>query len=173
MTATALRAAMPADALRLSVLAMQVYLDTYATQGIHDGLARDVLETFTPQRFGAWLGDPTSQLIVAEQGRHLVGFAHAVQGATHEHVHSDHPCELLRLYVQEPFTGQGIGKQLIVQAEATARNQGATTLWLTLWSGNARALGFYRACGYADLGQTWYQMDGEAIENRVVAKALG
>ncbi|MCA0176786.1 MAG: GNAT family N-acetyltransferase [Proteobacteria bacterium] len=137
MTATTLRVATPTDALRLSVLAMQVYLDTYATQGIHDGLARDVLETFTPRRFGTWLGDPTSQLIVAEQGRHLVGFAHAVQGAMHEHVHSDRPCELLRLYVQEPFTGQGMGRQLIAEAEATARSHGATTLWLTLSSGRA------------------------------------
>jgi diamine N-acetyltransferase len=46
-----LRAATPEDALCLSVLAMQVVLDTYATQGIRPALAREVLAGYSQAVF--------------------------------------------------------------------------------------------------------------------------
>ena len=41
-----LRPARPDDALCLSVLTMQVFLDTYATEGIRPSLAREVLTSY-------------------------------------------------------------------------------------------------------------------------------
>ena len=50
--------------------------------------------------------------------------------------------------------------------------RGATILWLTPWVGNARALSLYAALGYADVGQTWFEMDDTRHENRVLTKSL-
>ncbi|MGB3122219.1 MAG: GNAT family N-acetyltransferase, partial [Pseudomonas sp.] len=80
--------------------------------------------------------------------------------------------ELQRLYIQERFTGLGIGQQLLQAAEHHAARQGASLLWATVWVGNERALGFYPRRGYAALGEPTYTFQGETHGNRLFGKAL-
>ena len=167
-----LRPAQPEDALCLSVLAMQVFLDTYATQGIRPEIAREVLSGYSQATFTAAMDDPKSRLCVAERSGHLVGFAQVTLGATHELAPAGQQAELLRLYVQEPFTSKQVGTQLLIRAEQLAMEGGASVLWLTPWVHNDRALAFYLRRGYEDFGLTHFVFEGESHENRVHAKHL-
>ena len=172
-----LRPATPADALTLSALAIQVFLDTYAPEGIRASVAREVLTTYTEQAFAAAIANDQTRLVVAERQdhqRHLVGFAQVTLGERHELLSpgSGPQSELLRLYVQEPFTGQKLGTRLLAEAEALAARAGSSLLWLTPWVHNHRALAFYARRGYADHGVTWFRFEGEAHENRLLAKLL-
>lgn len=168
----ALRPALAADALCLSVLATQVFLDTYATSGIRPTVAREVLSAYSEASFHRALASTTTRLWVAERAGHLIGFAEVTFGATHPLAPPGVQAELLRLYVQEPFTGQGVGSQLLAQAERGAAHTGATVLWLTPWVHNQRALRFYARRGYQDHGLTWFTFEGESHENRVVARSI-
>jgi GNAT superfamily N-acetyltransferase len=168
----ALRAAAPDDALCLSVLAMQVFLDTYATEGIRPALAREVLAAYSQAVFREAIAGPSSRLVVAEVKGHMVGFAQVTAGAQHEQAPSGVQAELLRLYVQEPFTGAKVGTQLLARAEHLAALAGASVLWLTPWVHNHRALAFYARRGYVDCGLTHFSFEGESHENRVLAKPL-
>lgn len=167
-----LRPARADDALCLSVLAMQVFLDTYATDGIRPAVAREVLSTYSTAAFQAALGARDTVVVVAERQAHLVGFAQVTMGAAHELAPPGAPAELLRLYVQEPFTGRRLGTRLLQAAEQAALDRGAQLLWLTPWVHNHRALAFYARRGYADHGATWFRFEGEAHENRVFARSL-
>jgi diamine N-acetyltransferase len=166
------RAAVPEDALCLSVLAMQVFLDTYATRGIRAPLAREVLSSYSQAVFGEAIADAGHRVIVAEHQAHLVGFAQLTLGATHDLAPLGEQAELLRLYVQEPFTGVKVGTALLAQAERQAAEAGASVLWLTPWAHNQRALAFYARRGYQDHGLTWFTFEGESHENRMLAKAV-
>lgn len=168
-----LRPATPADALCLGVLATQVFLDTYAPEGIRPAIANEALNAFSTHAFEQLLARPQTFIVVAEVRQHLVGFAQVSLGTPQALVMSPAPAELDRLYVQEPFTGRGVGTALIHQAEADAQQRGAHTLWLTPWVGNVRALRFYAKHGYVDLGATWFEMEQERHENRVLALRLG
>jgi ribosomal protein S18 acetylase RimI-like enzyme len=167
-----LRPAVPDDALCLSVLAMQVFLDTYATEGIRPAIAREVLAGYSAEVFAAAIAAPRTRLTVAERAGHLIGFAQLTLDSTEALAPPGVHAELLRLYVQEPFTACGVGTSLLAQAETLAAADGATVLWLTPWVHNHRALGFYRARGYTDFGATLFRFEGEAHENRVLAKHL-
>jgi diamine N-acetyltransferase len=171
-----LRPATQDDVLCLSVLAMQVFLDTYATEGIRTAIAREVLATYSQASFTAALADPRSRICVAERADHvgynLVGFAQITLGATHDLAPPGRQAELLRLYVQEPFTGKRIGTALLQAAEEIARADGAEVLWLTPWVHNHRAIAFYLRRGYQDFGLTHFVFEGESHENRVHAKWL-
>lgn len=166
------RTAVPADALCLGALAMQVFLDTYATAGISPKLAREAFDRGSEQEFAALLADPLVTIVVAERAGHLVGFAQVGHGAAHEQVADPTAAELYRLYVQEPFTGQGVGRELLRQAERVAAARGAGTLWLTAWVGNARALAFYPRQGYVHAGDTIYSFGGDDFANKLFARAL-
>ncbi len=56
------------------------------------------------------------------------------------------------------------------EAEALALSQQG--IWLTAWSGNTKALGFYAAQEYEDLGLTHYEFEGQQFENRVLGRSL-
>ena len=167
-----LRPATPDDALCLGVLAMQVFLDTYATGGIRPTLAREVLAQFSTEAMRRSIERPNGWLWVAEAAGHLVGFAQMGLGVPQERVVARQPAELERLYVQEPFTRHGIGSALIRCCEQAAADAGADALWLTPWVHNQRALAFYAHHGFRDLGATWYCFEDERHENRVLVKAL-
>ena len=167
-----LRSARPDDALCLSVLAMQVFLDTYATNGIRPEIAREVLTAYSQRSFDIALAGADTHITVAELQGHLIGFAQVTFGARHALAPAGQQSELLRLYVQEPFTGARVGTQLLAQAEQVAAAAGAAVLWLTPWVHNHRARAFYQRRGYLDHGLTHFVFENESHENRVLAKSL-
>ena len=167
-----LRAARDSDALSLGVLGTQVLLDTYATEGVRPAIAAEVLRSFSTGAMEALLASPRIRVWVAEANGHLVGFAQVTIDAAQTLVETVRPAELDRLYVQERFTGAGLGGRLLRVAEEGASDLGASALWLTPWVYNKRALAFYAKHGYADLGANWFEMDGERHQNRVLAKTI-
>ena len=166
------REAVPSDALCIGVLATQVFLDNYATEGIRPSLAREVLEALSTDAIAGLLSAPRSVFIVAESAGHMIAFAQVTLGATQALVAPEGAAEINRLYVHERFTGKGVGSALLRFCEAWAAGQGVSTLWLTAWVGNARARAFYAHRGYRDLGATLFAFQGEQHENRVFARAL-
>ena len=157
------------------MLATQVWLHTYATDGVTDEISAYVLSEFTVERFLASLGEPATSLLVADHDGCLVGLAVVRFGA---------PCpsgarstvELQTLYVQEHFIGQGIGRSLLQAAETEARERSASSLWLTVNARNSRAIAFYADQGYAKIGTTHFVLGDARHENHVllgsVAKPL-
>ena len=160
------------DALCVSVLAVQVFLDTYATDGIRPDLAREALSTYSPEAFAERLADPARAFVLAERSGHLVAFAEVAFDSISPVQTAHDGAELVRLYVQSRFKRVGIGSALLAQAEKLACLRSAKCLWLTAWVGNAPALAFYAALHYTDLGATSYVLQGEAHENRIFAKPL-
>ncbi len=166
------KAASP-DALTLSVLATQVFLDTYAAQGIRPAVAREVRHYLSEEAFAALLADPRRAILVAEREDHLLGFAQLTHGQTHPLLPPEpQATELSRLYVQRPFLGKGLGKELLARSETLAAREGAEILWLTAWTGNAHALRFYEARGYQDVGASAYTFEEDTYETRVFLKRL-
>jgi GNAT superfamily N-acetyltransferase len=168
----AFRPAVAADALCLGVLSTQVFLDTYAPDGISPSLAREVLEQHSVAVYEAKLADPGVTILVAECAGHLVGLSQVIDGAGNALVPTSEASELRRLYVHERFTGRGVGRELLRHAEKAAAARGADMLWLTAWEGNARALQFYPRCGYEDVGGAIYSFGGDDFPNRVFAKRV-
>lgn len=159
-----IRDAAEADCMSLTALSIQVWLHAYATEGVSDDLAREVLSTFTPEYFRDIIADPAYRLFVEADGENLLGYVL---------LDLESPCaeknyggvEVDTLYVQEHFHGRGIGRALLDHAIGSA----GARLWLTAWAGNAQALGFYRAYGFIDIGTAWHEFEGQKYENRILA----
>jgi ribosomal protein S18 acetylase RimI-like enzyme len=165
------RQASAEDALCLCVLASQVFLDTYATNGVNLDLANEVTSVLSKESFLNRLERSTVELLVAAHGGYVVGFLDLDFGS---------PCpdaavtgvEILRLYVQQAFQRRKVGRTLMSLAEERVRNAGHKATWLTAWVGNLRARDFYRTLGYKDVGSTQYVIGGQEYENRILVKEL-
>ena len=171
-TNVVVRAARLVDAACVAVLCTQVYLDTYATDGIRPLLVREVASHFSLVAVEGFLAADRTRCLVAERDGHLIGFAQMTIGAAHAAVPSTVPVEVERLYVLRHFAGQSVGRALLAACEAVAVAHGATTVWLMAWVHNARALAFYAHRGYDDVGSDWYVFEHERHENRVFRKDL-
>lgn len=176
VAATEYRTGRGDDALCLGVLATHVFLDTYATGGIRPDLAREVLAGYSPEALSERLADPATTFLLAERDGHLVGFAEVTAGRPCPAGKTPAPganAQLVRLYVQRPFQGRGIGGELLERAEAVASDAGDAGLWLVAWSGNHRALGFYARLGYEVVGQADYVVEDQVYGTEILVKALG
>ena len=151
---------------------MQVFLDTYACDGVRPDLAREALSVYSPERFTQRLADPSSSFILAERRGHLVAFAELALGGVPPHPSLERGAELVRLYVQARFKRMGLGRMLLARAEAAAAARSAKILWLTAWSENQPARAFYAAQGYTDIGATQYVFEDKSYENRILTRRL-
>jgi ribosomal protein S18 acetylase RimI-like enzyme len=155
------------DAGRLSVLATQVWLHTYATSGITADIAEYVLQELTSEKFQAVLLDSTCRVFVAASGESFAGLAVVKFGI---------PCpvgdhcsvELQMLYVQEHFVRCGAGTSLLRAAEAETRLESNAALWLTVNVDNSRAVKFYVHQGYLKVGTTYFALGEGRHENHVL-----
>ncbi len=161
-----IRAARVDDAACIAVLATQVWLHTYATQGISAAISYYTRTQLIPEKYLALLDDPLARLWVAELDGYLIGFA-VVKFDVPCPVHAPASAELQTLYVQEHFVGQGVGRELLWVAEDMARTQTGLPLWLTVNVHNARAIGFYRRHGYSPRGTSGFLMGDQRYENHV------
>ena len=163
-----LRPARPTDAAALAGLALQVFLDTYCTNGLRADLTAEALATGDPARWRSELVDPQRRCLL---------LAHEVDGEAHctglAMLRLDAgQAELERLYLHPRFQRQGLGRRLLSAAEAAASTAGVHQLWLDCWAGNTRALAFYAACGYADQGESHYEFGGRRYANRRLQRAI-
>ena len=155
------------DAERLAALGVQVWLHTYATEGISQDIARYALEEFTAAKMSALLARDSTVVLVADSQYGIIGYAVAKIGAVCE----SNPrvrVELETLYVQEHFARQSVGSRILGRAEVLARERTGSALWLMVNAANFPAIEFYASHGYTKVGTAYFKLGEARYENHVL-----
>jgi GNAT superfamily N-acetyltransferase len=171
VTRIVLRRATADDASKLAALAIQVWLDTYAIDGVSTAIADFLHEEFAPERFRALIGRSDHVAHVAEADSHLLGYAMVQEQAPYL-ASRTRTTALRTLYVQERFSAQGIGSALF-NAAGAATPALKRALWVAVNTHNVRAINFYRKHGMVQIGTTFFELDAKRHENLVFAFASG
>lgn len=158
-----IRKATQSDSINLAVLSLQVWLHTYATQGVKTKVSHYVLSTFTEQYFNKMLDDSIYDIWVYIKGEHLVGFIVVDLASTFNNTTNGY--EVKTLYVSEHFHRQGIGRKLLDNIKI----QHGSPFWLSTWVKNEDALRFYRNLNFTIIGELSFDLDGERHENYVLS----
>ena len=100
----------------ISALAIQVFLDTYATEGVRPDLAREALREYAAEAFDARLREPQRRFLLAERGDALLGFAEigladqpAPDGGVHGAELDKLPRDAAEARLQALFEKAGVG----------------------------------------------------------------
>jgi len=159
-----IRQAREGDCLSLAALSLEVWLATYAVEGIDPAHARYALSAFTEQKFKAMLSEPKYGLLVEAEGEYVRGYVLLNLESTWNG--GSYGFEVDKLYVHSPYQHQGIGKALLSAVENTFGKQ----FWLHTWIHN-KSLGFYQKYGFQEIGRCEVSFEGGVIENRVLGYA--
>jgi dATP pyrophosphohydrolase len=167
MDAPMIRYATSRDAASIAALGMQVWLHTYATEGISPIIAEYILEEFTAAKIASLIDDPGMSILVAGIDRNMVGYVLVHHDSTCDA--ADSTTEIATLYVQEHFVRRGIGTELLHAAQTEARRRtGSRRVWLTANVRNTNALRFYEREGFRYVGTEYFELGAERHENHVL-----
>ena len=108
--------------------------------------ARDMLNAVAVSEGTPPGAAPDAEVFIAERDRDAVGCLHMLVttdffGVRHAHISV--------IATTEAAEGSGVGRALIVHAEAWARQRGLTLLTLNVFAANGRARQFYEKAGFA------------------------
>jgi diamine N-acetyltransferase len=155
------------DAANLAALSIQVWLHTYATDGIRPAISELVLEQFTPEHFTRVLALAKYRVLVAIYRDHLIGYALIDRDSRCE-LDPTLSTELVTLYVQEHFIGQNVGSMLLANCQSAIG--GEKSIWLSVFVRNERAIKFYRKHGFIHVGEMPFEFGGESHMNDVLVR---
>lgn len=167
-----IRTAVPADAALLADLGARTFRDAFGALNDPADLAQFLGTEFTPERQAAELArdDWTTLLAVADGTP--VGYAQSLPREAPVPVEPGPVRFLRRLYLEQAWTGRGVGRPLLEAIAADARARGAATLWLNTWERATQAIAFYRKQGFVEVGTMTFMVGTDPQRDLVFALRL-
>ncbi|MBY0562821.1 MAG: GNAT family N-acetyltransferase [Hyphomonadaceae bacterium] len=148
----AYRDAVVQDAPALAAFAARTFTETFGHLYPPEDLAAFLAAKYGAEIQAREIATPGMRYELALRGEEIVGYCQlgpyelpiAAAGT---------PFEIHRLYVDASVKGAGVAQTLMQHALAWAREQGADSLWLSVWENNARAQAFYKRYGFTHMGE--------------------
>lgn len=168
-----LRAAVPADAAALSLVAGATFLEAFRDLLPGPDIVAHCTAKSSPAAFAEWLGDGDSIVTLAEQPITATPLAYTVLTAPHLPVPTTgEDVELKRIYALASTHGTGLGDALLAQALADARATGRTRMLLGVHPENRRARRFYERHGFVVVGERLFQVGTQTLLDPIYARSL-
>ena len=160
------------DAAALASFAREIFDRTFGPWNDPADMRAYMDVAFGERQQAAELADPAIATLIAEADGELAAYAQVSPRRTPDAPAGPRPVELMRFYVGIGWQGRGIARELMTAVVGEARRFGGATLWLCVWGENARALTFYRKCGFREIGTTPFQLGRDVQTDLVLARAV-
>lgn len=132
-----------ADAEALSRLSAAVFPLGCPANTPSEDLADYISREHTPARYRAMLHDDRFRILIAKTADQLAGLALLVQASAPPEMQSRSDLELRRFYIDSSFHGRGVSHALMKATLNVVAEMDEPSVWLSAFSGNARAIAFY------------------------------
>lgn len=158
------------DNANITILKQQVWISTYATEGIREEFSEYVLKKFTIENTAKLISDPNQLCLLAEIQNHLIGIVDIDFKPANPIIEVDGLPEVTTLYILDRFQKSGIGQKLLKESILKIKESGYNSLWLTVYHLNSNALKFYDKNGFKVIGDTYFEMSGNKYLNKILLK---
>ena len=167
---------MPADAHRVSTLAIETFPLACPPGTTRENIDRFCATKLSTQAFEAYLADPRVRIWGAVEAGELVGYVTTVSGEPDDPVivaavRARPTVEISKIYVRASAHGSGIPQQLMSVAVEDAKAVGAQSVWLGVNQHNERANRFYERNGFVVVGERKFQV-GDSLEEDFVRELV-
>ena len=170
---TRLRRAIAGDAPSLAVLAERTFRDTFGARNSPENMELHCARVFGHDFQLREIQDPALITTIAEVEGHMVGFSQLRIPSAQPNVGAKRPAELNRIYVLAEWQGQGIARDLMRDAVATAAREDCDCLWLGVWEHNPKAMAFYRKFGFEVVGTHAFMLGLDRQRDLIMSVMLG
>lgn len=135
-----------------------------------EDLAAYINHELTPERFIALLADERNIILTVSVSGTLAGYAHIAPTQPPQSLHLTNGCELKRFYIDAAYHGAGISNALMQQVIDAADQLHAGPLWLSVFSGNGRAISFYTRWGFRIAGSQYFLVGADNQKDHLMIR---
>jgi ribosomal protein S18 acetylase RimI-like enzyme len=167
-----IRRGVVSDAPGLAEFAARTFAETFGADNRPEDIAAHLATSYGIAQQTRELRDPAVATLLAFDAQALVAYAQVRRRDPPACVTHDRPIELQRFYVDRRAQGRGTAQRLMSAVHDAARGFGGRHLWLCVWERNARAIAFYRKCGFGDVGATDFFVGPDRQIDRVLVAAV-
>lgn len=166
-----LRPALLEDAPALAKLGRESFVAAFGYLYADEDLTPFLEQTKSDEAVAQQIADPDCRICLAFVSERLVGFCRlALTCGWPDHALGQHVVELKQLYTDPAMTRRGIGARLMDWALATARENCADEMQISVWSGNLQGQKFYARYGFAKVADVTFQVGAQSDEEFLFAR---
>ncbi len=168
-----IRAATLADAESMAEFGARTFREAFAADNTAEDMRLHLASAWSPQLQRAEIANPALDTLLAFTADGLLAaFAQLRADYAPTQVPTERAIELKRFYVDRPWHGTGLARELMAAVEHQARRRGARELWLGVWERNPRAQAFYRKCGFEKIGTQIFVVGTDPQTDHVMLRKL-
>jgi ribosomal protein S18 acetylase RimI-like enzyme len=155
-----IRRATSTDAAGLSAFAASVF-PLGCPETAPSDLAAYIAAELSPAAFRALLENPNVLVLLAEtfavqpaaaETKPIVAYMVVARSSSHPLLSAPVLAEFRKLYLDPAYHGSGLADELMQSAFAILHAEGLRPIWLSTFSGNSRAIAFYKKWGFRIVG---------------------
>lgn len=151
----------------ISAISIEVWLDTYALEGVISEYARYVTKKYSIEALYRQLNNDKYMFLISANQYGVQGYLKLNYDAEPV-TQSGANVEIETLYVRRHHHRQGHGRALFEAAMARVKNAGNKEVFLTVNSENKRAILFYDSLGLQRSGSWTFEFEGVSVPNLVL-----
>jgi diamine N-acetyltransferase len=138
-----------------------------------EDLAAFIHRELTPERFVALLEDERNRILVVKVASELAGYAMVARDGSGRPDPSYPLAEVRKFYVDPAWHGRGVANALMQEALAIAEREGDGAAWLSVFSGNPRAISFYERWGFRITGTHHFSVGTDYQKDYLMQRRAG
>lgn len=148
-----IRSATVADATRLATFGARLFMETFGAFNTPEDMEDYLSSNYSPEKQKAEISDSDMRTLIAEIDDQLAGYSQIHRKEAPGFELGEHPLELKRFYVDQPWQGTGFAQKLMEATMTVAKEIRGSAIWLSVWEENHRAIAFYKKSGFIDIGK--------------------
>jgi len=165
-----IRKAELSDSNNLAVLKQQVWISTYATEGLIEEFSSYVLSEYSVENVRKSIADKNKLTLLAVNNECVIGCVEIFLFPQCP-ISSVPPCiEISSFYILERFQGAGIGKKLLAECLKEIKRLNHSKVWLTVYYKNQKAIEFYSRQNFTHIGETDFLLGKDKHKNYIMIR---
>lgn len=162
----------PKDLEAVRDLSARTFIETFSADNRKEDMERYLEAHFSREALQGELQQRDALFYLAEIHGDPVAYMKVnVRDAQTEPGH-ENALEVQRIYVLEAFKNQGIGKKLLEEAVALAKDMALSYIWLGVWEHNLPAIRFYEKWGFEKFDTHVFLLGEDAQTDHLLRRVL-
>ena len=156
----------------LRQLSISTFSRAFKEQNNPEDFESYLAHAFSQEQLLMEIKNPHSSFFFTKSENTVVGYLKINRASAQTELQEASGLELERIYVSENCQNRGIGGRMLSFAEALAKEEGKTYLWLGVWEQNTMAITFYERNGYKKFGKHPYYIGTDKQTDWLLKKAI-
>jgi ribosomal protein S18 acetylase RimI-like enzyme len=168
-----IREARLSDLNNLAILKQQVWISTYATDGLIDVYSKYVLSEYSVENVQRAIEDKSKLTLLAVKNNCILGCVEILLTPQCPITRVDPCIEISTFYILEKFQRIGIGKRLLGECIDKIKRMNHNKVWLTVYYKNQNAIDFYLKQNFKQIGETDFILGKDKHKNYIMIRNIG